>query len=278
LTLADKQAVTRALLASGCDIQALNTVRKRLSRLKGGGLLRAAAPARVLTLAISDVIGDDPGIIGSGPTIPDQGTSAQALVILNRCQDVPQVAIDLLASDGATMPVQGFAPYHLVASNRLALLAAAEAARRAGLVPVIEDTVLDGEAADSARAFLARTRALAPGSVLIAGGETTVTLGPNPGQGGRNQEFALACACAMHPGDDAITVLSGGTDGSDGPTDAAGGTADVGTRARAIAAGLDPDLHLARHDAYALLAASHDLILTGPTRTNVMDVAIAINA
>lgn len=277
LTLEDKRAVTDLLLASGADIHAVNTVRKHLSRLKGGRLAALCHPAAVLTLAVSDVPGDDPASIGSGPTVADPADDAAALAILERvCPPgrIPPAVRAVLSGGAAWTPKPGdprLARAHLeiVVSSRLAVAAAA------GADGVLAGP-LDGEAADAAERFCAQAAALPPGAILVAGGETTVTLGERPGRGGRNQEFALAAARWIDRNRAGLAVLAAGTDGTDGPTDAAGGLVDAGTWARARAAGLDPAAHLARHDAYPLLEATGDLLRTGPIGTNVMDLAIAM--
>ncbi len=274
LTLADKQAVTRQLLASGADIQVLNTVRKHLSRLKGGRLALACAPARVLTLAISDVPGDDLAVIGSGPTAPDPSTDADARALLLRHLDparIPPAVLAALAGDQPWTPKADdalFARVHnvIIASNRLALDAVGADAIAAPLA---------GEAWQAAERFAAQAAAAPPGTLLAAGGETTVTLGDDPGRGGRNQEFALAAARWLARSGAPVTVLACGTDGNDGPTDAAGGLVDGGSWARIAARGLDPERFLQRHDAYPALQAGGDLVVTGPTNTNVMDLALA---
>lgn len=275
LTLADKQTVTKLLLASGVDIHAVNTVRKHLSRLKGGRLALACAPATVLTLAISDVTGDDLSVIGSGPTAADPSTDAEALAIIQRHLDparIPMSVLTALAENLPWTPKPGdpaLAKVHhaIIASNQLALDAID--------ADVVGDA-LSGEAWQAAERFCVHAMRLPPGTLLAAGGETTVTLGDNSGNGGRNQEFALAAARWIAQHQAPLTLLAGGTDGNDGPTDAAGGVVDGGTWQRAIAAGLDPSQHLARHDAYPLLKATGDLVVTGPTNTNVMDLALAL--
>jgi glycerate 2-kinase len=290
LTLADVVVTTRLLLASGADIQAVNTVRKHLSTLAGGGLALAAAPARVATLALSDVPGDDPGVIGSGPTVPDPGTWADVAQVLERhglAASVP-AAVRARLADGLAGRIADTAKpgetrwastsMQIIGSNRIACLAAAaEAARRGYVVEPIDG--LSGEARVEAKRLVGRLATCRAGSgirrALIAGGETTVVLGDRPGKGGRNQECALAAALAM-TGMQGVALLAAGTDGTDGPTDAAGGLADPSTVERAAAAGFDARDHLARHDAYPLLAATGDLLITGPTRTNVMDIVVGL--
>lgn len=296
LSLADKQTVTRLLLASGGDIAALNAVRKHLSRLKGGQLARRAQPATVLCLAVSDVIGDDLATIGSGPFIADPTTFADVDALVRRLgiaerlpSAVTRLIADGLAGAAPETPKTGDACFsrvhhHLVASNALALQAAANVATAAGYRTVLWQQPLTGEARAAGATFAgAALHHLSRGErvCLIAGGETTVTLGNDHGRGGRNQEFALAAAgmlaSARHPRVPApVTILAAGTDGNDGPTDAAGAFADATTLARARAAGLDLEQHLNRHDAYPFFDSLGDLLRSGPTGTNVMDVAFAL--
>jgi hydroxypyruvate reductase len=282
LTLGDKQAVNRALLASGATISEMNCVRKHLSAIKGGRLAAAAAPARVLTLAISDVPGDDPSVIGSGPTVPDPSTFADARTILAKYGILPspQVAARLARDDDET-PKPGSlerADYRMIATPLMALRAAAEAARVAGLSPIILGDALEGESrelgivlAGIARSVRAHGEPLAAPALLLSGGETTVTIGAGPaGRGGRNSEFLLGLAVAL-AGGARIWAAAGDTDGIDGTEDAAGAVVTPDTLARAKALGLDPAAMLAGHDSFSLFAALGDLIRTGPTLTNVND-------
>jgi hydroxypyruvate reductase len=293
LSLADKQVVTRLLLASGADIQAVNTVRKHLSRLKGGRLATRAHPAPILTLAISDVTGDDWGTIGSGPTVADPTTLADAQAVCRNAgiwDALPSAARSALLDPANESPKPGdpcfVASWRLlVASNALALSAVAAACPALGYEAARDGASLHGEATEAARRFVAQAAELARTgrpTALITGGETTVTLGTNPGMGGRNQEFALAAALALEHLEPALSrrirILAAGTDGNDGPTDAAGGLVDAGTATRARLAGRDPQRDLQAHDAYPCLEAGGALLRTGPTCTNVMDVAIALIA
>jgi len=297
ISLADKQAVARLLLGSGADITAMNTVRKKLSRLKGGGLVRACAPARLLCLAISDVIGDDWSIIGSGPTSPDPSTFADAWAVVERfaiAERLPPAVFELLQRGLAGAEAETLKPGDpalarvtnlLLASNQQAVAAAAACATRLGYQVTTETQPMQGEARAQGEAFLERVLAAAQAGpqprCRVAGGETTVTLGATPGLGGRNQELALAVAVALAGRGAApleLTLLAGGTDGTDGPTDAAGGIVDRGTVARAMAAGEDAQAALQGHDAYHLLRSSGDLLITGPTGTNVMDLLIGLSA
>ena len=288
ITLAEKQEVTRLLLASGAAIGELNAVRKHLSAFKGGQLARAAAPAAVLTLALSDVIGDPLDVIASGPTAPDPTTFADALEVLARRglsgRVPPSVARRLEAGRAGEIqetPKPGDPLFERVANvvignNALVTDAAAATARRLGYRTDLATRELQGEARDVAREFVARARRLPPPACLIAGGETTVTV-RGPGKGGRCQEFALAAALALEP-TDRITILAAGTDGTDGPTDATGAIVDAGSIARGSAAGADARRALADNDAYRFLRASDDLLVSGPTRTNLLDLYVAVSA
>ena len=283
LTLADKQAVNRALLASGATIQEMNTVRKHLSAFKGGRLAAAAAPARVVTLAISDVPGDDPAVIASGPTVPDPSSFAEARAILARygIAPPPAVAARLAAAEDET-PKPGSLPhaeFRLIATPAMALAAASAKARAAGLSPLILGDALEGEAremgtvmAGIAASVAAHGQPLAPPAVLLSGGEASVTIGAGPaGSGGRNTEFLLGLAVALQ-GRAGVWAIAGDSDGIDGTEDAAGALIGPATLARARAAGLDARAMLARHDSYTLFAALGDLVKTGPTLTNVNDI------
>ena len=286
ITLEEKQAVTRLLLAAGATINELNAVRKHLSRFKGGLLARAAAPATVLTLALSDVIGDPLDVIASGPTAPDSTTYADALAVLERRQIVdrtPSSILDRLRAGArgelAETPKPGDPVFArvtnlVIGNNALVVDAAAAEAARVGYRPHVLTRSLQGEARDVARELLARARALPAPACLIAGGETTVTV-RGSGRGGRCQEFALAAALELGAGED-LVVLAAGTDGTDGPTDAAGGLVDAGTVTRSRAAGLDAASALADNDAHALLAAAGDSVATGPTNTNLLDVYLIL--
>ena len=289
LTLADKQVVNRALLACGATISEMNCVRKHLSAIKGGRLAAAAAPARVVTLAISDVPGDDPAVIGSGPTVPDPTTFAQARALLARYHITPSPAVAArLAQDADETPKPGslaHAELHLIATPAMALAAAAETARGLGLTPLILGDALEGESREmgTVMAGIARSVAthgvpLAAPALLLSGGETTVTIGQGPaGRGGRNTEFLLGLAVAL-AGAPGIWAAAGDTDGIDGTDDAAGAIVAPDTLARARAAGLDPRAMLDGHDSYSLFDAIGDLIRTGPTLTNVNDIRAVLIA
>jgi len=287
VSLAEKTAVNRLLLASGADIGEVNAVRKHLSGVKGGGLLRRTRTRPVVTLALSDVVGDDPSTIGSGPTTPDSSTFADALAVLRKYDIVERVppTVRSLIERGAKggvaetlkpgEPSAAGAETVIVGSNRIALTAAAEEARRLGYVPRLDPRPVVGDTAVAARRWLADMRSEVDGQRVcaIAGGETTVTL-VGSGRGGRNQEFALALAEPLAGG--AIAVLSAGTDGIDGPTDAAGAFVDGQTCARAAAAGLTPSAALVANDSYAFFDRLGDLLRCGPTGTNVMDIKLAL--
>ena len=288
ITLAEKQEVTRLLLDSGAAIGELNAVRKHLSAFKGGQLARAAAPAAVLTLALSDVIGDPLDVIASGPTAPDPTTFADALEVLARRglsgRVPPSVARRLEAGRAGEIretpkpgdPLFDRVTNVVVGNNALVTDAAAATARRLGYRTDLTTRELQGEARDVAREFVARARRLPPPACLIAGGETTVTV-RGSGKGGRCQEFALAAALELEP-TDRLTILAAGTDGTDGPTDATGAIVDAGSIARGSAAGADARRALADNDAYRFLRASDDLLVSGPTRTNLLDLYVVLSA
>ncbi|MFH1057202.1 MAG: glycerate kinase [Pseudomonadota bacterium] len=296
VSLADKQATTRLLLACGADIGEINAIRKHLSQLKGGGLARLAHPAQVVSLIVSDVVGDRLDVIASGPTVGDSSTWAEVASILDRYQIRAQAPAPVrarleagLAGAAPDTPKPGQPDLAgvinlVVASNYQALEAAAAEARRLGYAPLILSSSIEGETKDVARLHAALAQEvrrsghpLAAPCCLISGGETTVNLGQDFGLGGRNQEFALAAAPDLK-GLAGVLVLSAGTDGTDGPTDAAGAMADGETLARGLAQGLSARAHLDRHDAHPYFKALGDLIITGPTRTNVMDVRLVLVA
>jgi glycerate 2-kinase len=288
LTLADKQNINRALLASGANITEMNCVRKHLSAIKGGRLAAAAAPARMITLAISDVPGDNPAVIASGPTVPDRTTFADAREIIARYGIKPSPpAAHRLATATDETPKPGQLPnsdFRLIATPMISVRHAADTARGFGLTPLILGDALEGEATQAgilfagiARSVATHGQPLAPPAVLLAGGETTVTIGHGPaGRGGRNTEFLLSLAIALgdHPGGATprIWAVAGDTDGIDGSDDAAGAIITPDTLARARAAGCDPRAVLAGHDSYTLFDTIGDLIKTGPTLTNVNDI------
>jgi glycerate 2-kinase len=287
--LAEKQAVTRLLLNCGANIHEINAVRKHISAIKGGQLARLAAPATVEALLLSDVIGDDLDVIGSGPTAPDASTFASAAAILERYgifDRVPSSVRERLESGMCgeipetpkpADPIFARVRNTVVGSSRLALDAAARHARGLGFRTLVLASGIQGETRDVARmhASIAREmvenrRPVKPPACIITGGETTVTI-KGDGLGGRNQEFVLAAAIDIAGLPDTV-VLSGGTDGTDGPTDAAGAVADGETLRR------NPEAmaYLDRNDSYHYFEALDDLLITGPTNTNVMDVRIVL--
>ncbi len=265
ITLAKKKSITKRLLACGATIHEINTVRKHLSAIKGGHLAALAAPATVIALILSDVIGDDLSVIGSGPTVLDTTTAADAAAVLER-YGIPLPP--LMETPKAPVAAQNV----IVGSNRQSIEAAAKKARDLGYRTIVLSTTIDGETRDIARmhAAIARERIAHDGRrvCFLSGGETTVTL-RGKGLGGRNQEFVLAAAIALadHP---QVTIFSAGTDGIDGPTDAAGAIADAATP-RAHAAPF-----LANNDSYHFFEKAGGLLKTGATGTNVMDVRILL--
>ena len=282
ITLEQKRAVTKALLACGASIGEINCVRKHLSAIKGGRLALAAAPARVLTLAISDVPGDELSTIASGPTVPDPTSCADALEIVERYAiDLPPAARELLGSGAGETPQSGDLGFarceaQVIVTAQAVLAAAADAARAQGLTPLVLGDAIEGEAREVARvlAGIALSCAdhgvpLAGPCVLLSGGETTVTV-RGKGRGGRNAEFLLGLALALN-GHPRIHAIAGDTDGIDGSEDNAGALVMADTMARAAAAGIDLRAHLTENDAYGVFAALGDLVVTGPTRTNVND-------
>jgi glycerate 2-kinase len=291
LTPGDVRGTTEVLLSSGAPIGSMNAIRRHLSRLKGGRLARATTAGRIATMAISDVVGDPPADIASGPTVGDPTTFQEALRVARDYQlerRLPPRVVRHLAAGarGArpetpkpSEPLFRSSPFVLVATNRVALEGAAEEARRRAYATRILSHRVVGETQPVARAFarrLVRERPR-PGAkpvALLSGGETTVTLGPHPGRGGRNQEFALAAAPVL-AGTDAL-VLSAGTDGIDGPTDAAGGWTDGGTPGVARRRGVDVEAALQRHAAYDALDRLGSLLRTGSTGTNVMDLHVGL--
>ena len=286
LTMAEKMEVNRLLLGSGTTIADMNRVRRRLSAVKGGRLAQAAAPARVVTLAISDVPGDDPRAIASGPTVhdPDAGADLSALVA-RLGPGLPDAARRLLLAD--TKPLPPFeADYRLIATPLMALRAAADAALAEGVTPLILGDAIEGEAAEAGRVMAGIARSAAHHglptrgpAVLLSGGETTVTLGTGPsGHGGRNGAFLLGMALALD-GQPGVWAIAGDTDGIDGQGSAAGAILRPDTLARARVAGLDAAAALAGRDSHGLFGALGDLVDTGPTLTNVNDFrAILIDA
>ncbi len=287
LTLADKQAVTRVLLRCGATIGEINTVRKHLSAIKGGRLAAAAAPACVVTLAISDVPGDDPAVIASGPTVPDPTSVADARAVLAKYRiEEPRAVVAHLAAGAEETPKPGDpifrrSRFALIASPQQALAAAAEAALARRVTPIVLSDRIEGEARDvaavhaaialqvSAGQFRVGRAIVAPPAVLLSGGETTVTV-RGRGRGGRNSEFLLALAAALD-GAPGIAALACDTDGIDGTEDNAGAIVYPDTIARAVSRGIAIKEALAQNDGYGFFAATGDLVVTGPSLTNVND-------
>jgi len=294
ITLNENQKVTQLLLNAGANIEELNTVRKHISRVKGGRLAEAAYPARVISLILSDVIGDRLDVIASGPTSPDPTTYDDALKVMKKyglIDKTPAGILDVIRKGAERVipetPEEGNVIFGrveniIIGSNRLALEAAKQKAEELGVHAEIISAELTGEARDAAKwlASEARKRESAEAGkskrplCLISGGETTVTVKGN-GLGGRNMEFALAFATEIE-GVDGVVLLSAGTDGTDGPTDAAGAIVDGETIKHAKASGIDPESYLKNNDSYNFFKKIDSLLITGPTGTNVMDLQIVL--
>ena len=293
ITLADKQAVTTLLHACGATINEMNAVRKHLSDIKGGRLAQAFAGRRILSFILSDVVGDPLDVIASGPTVADPATFAEVRVILDRFQLLDRVPAGVrehidrgvrgLVAETPKRPLPN--AENIVLGNNARALAAADAmARSLGYHVLNLGSFLEGETRHLAAAMAGIVRSVHSGDVpvrtpacILSGGETTVTLVPDHGKGGRNQEFVLALLAKLGPAAmQDVVVLSGGTDGEDGPTDAAGAIGDAGTFARAARFGLGVEPFLVRNDAYTFFHATGDLFITGPTDTNVMDVRVIL--
>lgn len=292
ITLNDKQRITDGLLKSGADINSLNAVRKHISKVKGGRLAELAFPAKVVSLILSDVLGDRLDVIASGPTAPDTTSYADALSVLSEfglMDKAPAPVIDVLQrglkGEIPDTPKKGSPVFRLteniiIGNNAKALDAAKAKASAMGLDAETVSTGISGEARDAGRALakravqIKRSRKNGLPVCLLSGGETTVTV-RGGGMGGRNTELALAFAMEVR-GMEGITLLSAGTDGADGPTDAAGAFADGQTAQRALALGIEAGEHLERNDSYGFFKRAGGLFVTGPTRTNVMDVQMVI--
>jgi glycerate 2-kinase len=288
-TLEQMQACTRLLLECGATIDEINAVRKHLSRTKGGQLAKEAYPATMISLLLSDVVGDRLDVIASGPTVPDESTYGDCLGIVESyglVERLPKAVVEHFRGGIAGVvqetPKQGDPVFSrvqnlIVGNNRECLLAARDKAASLGYNSLVLSSQIEGEAREVAKVLAAIAKEIhrvgipiAPPACVLAGGETTVTI-HGKGKGGRNQELALACAIAID-GWEGISMLSAGTDGTDGPTDAAGAIVDGTTCKRAREAGLDPNAFLVANDSYSLFESLDDLIKTGPTRTNVMDI------
>lgn len=288
LSLEDKQRINRDLLDSGANIGEMNCVRKHLSRIKGGRLAAACAPAQVVTLTISDVPGDDPSVIASGPTVPDATTCADAVAILQRYGiAVPGGIMSLLEQGALETPKPADDAFlgqavHMIATPRQSLEAAAAAARAAGIEAHILSDEMEGESREVGKVHAALARAVARGNgawkkpcVILSGGETTVTVKKQPegtprGRGGRAGEFCMGLAQALQ-GQPGVWALAADTDGIDGMEDNAGAFVEPETLARALAKGMKADRYLDRNDAYGFFEAVGGLVVTGPTHTNVND-------
>lgn len=278
LTLDEKIAVNGLLLKSGLTIDDMNRVRRRLSQIKGGGLARAASPAKLVTLAISDVPGDDPAAIASGPTVPDPTAGDDLSHLVDRLgPNLPQTARDILSAP-AKMASDFDTDYRMIATPQMSLEAAAMVAREAGVTPIMLGDALEGEARELGIVMAGIAKSVArhgapahTPAVLLSGGETTVSIGDTkPGRGGRNTEFILSLAIALNRQSN-IHALAVDTDGIDGTEDAAGATISPDFLERAQAKGLDAKGYLTNHDSYSLFKETGDLVLTGPTLTNVND-------
>ena len=290
ISLADVQALTGALLRCGATINEINAVRKHISRIKGGQLARLVHPAQVVSLILSDVVGNPLDVIASGPTVPDTATFAQAYGVLEKydlLDRVPASIVEHLAAGVAgkiaETPKEGDAVFAtvynlIVGSNEIAAWAALNRARELGFNTQLLSTYVEGEAREVSKVLAAVAKEMAKSgqpiprpACLVVGGETTVTI-TGEGKGGRNQEMVLAAALAIEGWED-VMVVTLATDGTDGPTDAAGGVATGETVAWARELGLDPEEYLANSDSYHFLEALGELIVTGPTNTNVNDLA-----
>jgi glycerate 2-kinase len=290
LSVDEKRDITRRLLKSGAPIGEMNCVRRHLSAIKGGRLALACHPARVVTLVVSDVPGDDPAVVASGPTVPDGSSAADALAILEKYAIAPSAAVRAVLQDPALAAPAPDDPRLrgnqaiVIATAQHALDAAAAAARAAGFAPIILSSSMEGEArevaivhAGIARQAIEHGQPLAPPCVILSGGETSVTVRGH-GRGGRNAEFLLALGVALN-GMQRVFAIACDTDGIDGTEDNAGALLEPGSLARAAQAGLDPRALLADNDGYRFFSALGDLVVTGPTRTNVNDFrAILVTA
>ena len=293
IELKEKQEMTQLLLDCGADIKEINTIRKHISRMKGGWLTRWAYPSTVIGFILSDVVGDQLDVIGSGPTVPDPSTFEEAWEILKKYDLLNEIAPSIqkhliLGKEGKVeeTPKPGNVVFErvynsLIGSNILALRAAEKEATSLGLNTLILSSSIEGETREASRFHTAIAKEVISSgnpipkpACILSGGETTVTIKGN-GLGGRNQEFALAGALEIS-GIEKVVLLSGGTDGTDGPTDASGAMVDHTTVHRAKSMGLDPKAHLENNDAYPFFQKLGDLLITGPTHTNVMDVRILL--
>lgn len=293
ILLAEKQAMTQKLLKCGASIDEINCIRKHISSTKGGQMARAAFPATTINLMLSDVVGDKMDVIASGPFVPDMSSYRDAWAIIEkyRLDDIPQSIMhhlrDGLEGNLKDTPKEGDPVFDkvyniIIGSNILALEAAEKEARKLGYKTSILSSMIEGETGvvagvhtAIAREIIKTGRPLSPPCCIISGGETTVTI-RGKGMGGRNQEFCLASAIDISDMPERVVMLSGGTDGNDGPTDAAGGVVDPLSVKRGLAEGIKAAEYLANNDSYNFLKQTGDLLITGPTNTNVMDVRIML--
>ena len=293
ISLGDKQKMTNLLLECGANINEINTIRKHISKLKGGGLARLAYPSTLIALILSDVVGDPLDVIASGPTVPDESTFGDCMAILRKYDllgKAPQsishrigrgIKGEIEETPKAGNPIFEKTHNVIIGSNIMAVKAAEGRARELGYKTLILSTFIEGETREVAKVHTAIAKEIGktnhpigPPACVISGGETTVTI-RGKGLGGRNQEFVLASALEIQELKD-VVVLSGGTDGTDGPTDAAGAIADVNTVVRAEQLGLDATAYLEDNDSYHFFEKLEDLLITGPTNTNVMDLRLIL--
>ena len=293
ITLEDKQKITNLLLQCGANINEINAIRKHISKIKGGGLARLTYPSILITLILSDVVGDPLDVIASGPTVPDKSTFSDCMGILgkyNLLEKVPQsikgriqrgINGEIEETPKTGSPIFEKTQNVIIGSNIIAVKAAEQRTRELGYNPLILSTFMEGETREVAKVHAAIAKEIVktnhpigPPACVISGGETTVTI-RGKGLGGRNQEFVLASALDIQGLKD-VVVLSGGTDGTDGPTDAAGAIADVDTVRRARELGLDANVYLEDNDSYHFFEKLEDLLITGPTNTNVMDLRLIL--
>ena len=293
LTLEDKQSTVKALLACGATIHEINTLRKHLSAIKGGQLAQKVHPATLITLILSDVVGDNLDVIASGPTVPDETTFEDCIAVIKKYDledKLPQAVITHLQNGAAGkipetpkphMPFFQNSQNIIIGSNFMALMAAEQKAKDLGYDTMVLSSQLEGDTAESAKFHCAIAKGILssghpvnPPACILSGGETTVKL-KGTGLGGRNQEFALVSAFEIHNQNN-IVVLSAGTDGTDGPTDAAGAVSDNHTIDKAVSENLNSEAYLTNNDSYHFFKQLDDLVITGPTLTNVMDLRILL--
>ena len=293
ISLEDKQKMTNLLLECGANINEINAIRKHISKLKGGGIARLAYPSTVVALILSDVVGDPLDVIASGPTVPDKSTFGDCMAILKKydlLEEVPEsikarvqrgIKGEIEETPKAGNPIFEKTHNVIIGSNIIAVKAAEGRARELGYDPLILSTFIEGETREVAKVhaaiakeILKTNHPISPPACIISGGETTVTI-RGKGLGGRNQEFVLAAALDIQ-GLEGVVILSGGTDGTDGPTDAAGAIADADTVRRALDLGFDANAYLDDNDSYHFFGKLGDLLVTGPTNTNVMDLRLIL--